>query len=128
MMQPALTLTEQERLCFMQALNAVAWAVAWHKNQPGEHWLGSMRQIGNLLSVPAADWEFRAGPTGITEKVNQIGNPRARLYFLRIIHDLHRGEWMNLMNSTFFSDQQNECRIRFQNVYNLLRSAIRVDA
>ena len=128
MMKPALTLTEQERLCFMQALNAVAWAASWDKKQPGERWLKSLSQIGNLLAVPAADWEFRARPDDIVEKVNQIGNPRARLYFLRIIHDIHRSEWMHLMDSTFFSDQHNACNIRFQNVYNPLRATIRVGA
>ncbi|RKT45845.1 hypothetical protein [Thiocapsa rosea] len=128
MMQPALTLTEQERLCFMQALHAVAWAVAWHKDQPGERWLELLRRLGNLLAVPAADWEFRAGPTGITEKFNQIGNTRLRLYFLRIIHDVHRREWMGLMDIAFFSDQHNTCHIRFQNVYNPLTAAIPANA
>jgi len=85
-MQPPLTLTEQERLCFMQALHAVAW----RDGGPTNVWCGLLERFNTLLNVPDNQSVFRAGPPGIAEKVNQIGDPRARLYFLRIIHDVHR--------------------------------------
>ncbi len=128
MMQPALTLTEQERLCFMQALDAVAWAVVWQSNnQPGHQWQVLLRQLGNLLAVSAARYKFRAGAPGIAEKVNQIGNPRARLYFLRMIHDVYRNEFDSLNKVLFQEGQRIACRKGFLPVYNQLIDAIRLD-
>ncbi|HSO83790.1 hypothetical protein [Thiocapsa sp.] len=127
-MQPALTLTEQERLCFMQALDAVAWAVVWQSNdQPGRQWQSLLRDLGNLLAVAAADHKFRAGAPGIAEKVNQIGNPRARLYFLRVIHDVYHSEFDSLAEVFFAEGQRIACRKGFLPVYNQLIDAIRLD-
>lgn len=128
MMQPALTLTEQERLCFMQALNAVAWAVVWHNsNQPGPLWQNSLHELGKLLAVSAAEYKFRDGGPGIAEKVNQIANPRARLYFLRIIHDVHQSEYNSLADVFFYDSQRTMCRDGFLSVYNQLINAIRLN-
>ncbi|WP_282755488.1 hypothetical protein [Desulfuromonas thiophila] len=87
-MQPALNLTKQERLCFMQALNAVAY----RKNNPKAIWLDLLRRFSELLAIPQSDYPFQAGVSEIAEKLNQISNPRARLYFLRIIHDINDNE------------------------------------
>ena len=95
-MQPPLKLTDEERLCFMQALNAVAWC----GGGPTSVWRGQLEWFGRLLKVPDTQYMFQAAPPGIAEKVNQIADRRARLYFLRIIHDIHRhnvfnpGAWM----------------------------------
>ena len=150
-MQPALTLTDEERLCFMQALDAVAWAVVWaadrgndqpgsiwqrdildlaktrRNDQPASHWQALLRQFGSLLAVSAADHEFRAGAPAIAEKVNQIENPRARLYFLRIIHDIYRSELASLGEGMFSDAQREACRNKYHPVYEHLCAAIRLD-
>lgn len=87
------------------------------------------RILGELLVVGAAHGEFRAGPTGIAEKVNQIGNRRARLYFLRLLHDGHLSEHRRLIDVQIFGNsKRHDCRARFLPVYNQLVAAIRVDA
>lgn len=128
MMQPALILTEQERLCFMQALDAVAWAVVWqNSNEPGHRWRNPLRELGKLLAVSPDEYKFRAAGPGIAEKVNQIANPRARLYFLRIIHDVHQSEYNSLADVFFADTQRTMCRNGFLSVYNQLINAIRLD-
>jgi hypothetical protein len=128
MMQPALILTEQERLCFMQALDAVAWAVVWqNSNEPGHRWQNPLRELGKLLAVSQDEHKFRAGAPGIAEKVNQIANPRARLYFLRIIHDLHQSEYNSLADVFFADTQRSMCRMGFLRVYYQLTDAVHLD-
>lgn len=125
MMQPALILTENDRLCFMQALDAVAWAVVWqNNNQPGHRWHSLLSELDKLLGVSANEYKFRAGAPGIVEKVNQIANPRARLYFLRIIHDVHHKEFNSLADCFFAGVQSSMCRRAFLSVYNQLINAI----
>ncbi len=116
-MQPPLTLTEQERLCFMQALHAVAW----RDGGPTNVWCGLLERFGRLLNVPDNQSVFRAGPPGIAEKVNQIADPRARLYFLRIIHDVHRHD----MDTRVFGDWGTDSRaVTFVRLYNQLVQAV----
>jgi hypothetical protein len=118
-MQPALNLTDQERLCFMQALNAVAY----HTNKPHDVWLGLLRQFGGLLEVSKADYQFQAGVPGIAEKVNQITNPRARLYFLRIIHDVHLVEVAGIL----WPRDKDTSLTTFARLYGQLTEVIRLD-
>ncbi len=118
-MQPALNLTEQERLCFMQALNAVAYRT----NKPHDVWLGLLRQFGRLLEVSKADHQFQAGVPGIAEKVNQITNTRARLYFLRIIHDVHLKEVADM----FWGRDKDTSLTIFKRLYGQLTEVIRID-
>jgi hypothetical protein len=115
-MQSALTLTDQERLCFMQALNAVVR----RDGSPGEVWLALLRRFENLLSVAATDYQFQAGAPLIAEKLNQIKNRRVRLYFLRIIHDAYRREMDGRPWPKFSED-------RFLPLYNALVAAVRPD-
>jgi hypothetical protein len=142
-MQPALNLTEQERLCFMQALNAVAY----RNENPENVWLTLLRRVGRLLEVSKADYQFRAGVPGIAEKVNQITNPRARLYFLRIIHDVHLKEvdsmfwagtrddslarfkrlWIDGLLSQASAGTRDDSLARFKSFYTKLAEAIRLD-
>ena len=126
-MQPALTLTDEERLCFMQALDAVARAVDWRNDQLSRNWQALLRRFGNLLAVSEGDYMFRAGAPAIAEKVNQVGNPRARLYFLRIIHDIYRRELASLGEGMFSDAQREACRKKYHPVYEHLRAAIRLD-
>ena len=118
-MQQALNLTEQERLCFMQALNAVAYL----RGKPEEVWLTLLRQVGGLLEVSKADYQFQAGVPGIAEKVNQITNPRARLYFLRIIHDVHLKE----VQSRIWPLGGGGTDATFRRFYSQLAAVIRLD-
>ncbi len=115
-MKPPLTLTERERLCFMQALHAVAW----RDGGPTNVWCGLLERFGRLLNVQDTDSAFRAGPPGIAEKVNQIGDPRARLYFLRIIRDVHRRDLDSNVN-VFKADTRPAS---FWQLYNLLVQAV----
>ena len=127
-MQPALTLTEEERLWFMQALNAVAWAVVWRSDgRPGEEWQKLLQRLGELLSISKAHYQFRDSVPGIAEKVNQIGSLRARLYFLRIVHDAYRSEFFSLDFVLFTEQQRLLCRKGFLPVYNKLTEAIQLD-
>jgi hypothetical protein len=127
-MQPALMLTEQERLYFMQALNAVAWAVAWRSDgRPGEEWQNLLKWISSLLGTSEIDYQFRASVPGIAEKVGQISDPRARLYFIRIVHDIYWLEFKNLDLVFFGEGQQIACRKAFKPVYEQLTKAIQLD-
>lgn len=127
-MQPALTLTEEERLWFMQALNAVAWAVAWRSDgRPGEEWQKFLQRLGELLSISKAHYQFRDNVPGIAEKVNRISNPRARLYFLRIVHDAYRSEFVSLDFVLFTEQQRLLCRKGFMPVYDQLTKTIQLD-
>jgi hypothetical protein len=118
-MQPALILTEQERLCFMQALNAVAY----RKKDPAGVWLELLRQCGELLDVAKADYQFQAGVPGIIEKLNNINSLRARLYFLRIIHDVHL---MEVAGMFWDGDKQNSLT-KFKRLYSQLSDVIQLD-
>ena len=120
-MQPALKLTEQERLFFMQALNAVAY----RENDPGDLWLALLRRFGGQLEVSKDDYQFRAGAPGIAEKVNQITSPRARLYLLRIIHDVHGRD----LETRFFpfTLQKDAFIAKFRALYDPLVNAIRLE-
>jgi hypothetical protein len=122
-MQSALKLTDQERLCFMQALNAVVR----HDGSPHNVWLELLGRFGSLLKVSATDYEFQAGAPVIAEKVNQVDNPRVRVYFLRIIHDAHEREiYILSANILFGPGQMDACRIRFLPLYDALTAAIRL--
>lgn len=118
-MQPPLKLTEQERLCFMQALNAVAW----RDGDASSVWRGLLERFGTLLNVLDTQCVFRAAPPGIAEKVNQIADPRARLYFLRIIHDVHRHD----VDTPEFWGRGTEARaLSFVRLYNPLVQAVQI--
>lgn len=117
-MQPALTLTEQERLYFMQAFNAVAY----QKKDPASVWLELLIQFRELLEVPKADYQFQAGVPGIAEKVNQIQSPLARLYFLRIIHDVHMREVAGM----FWDGDKQTSLATFKRLYTQLAEVIRL--
>ncbi|MEA3640137.1 MAG: hypothetical protein VBE63_09360 [Lamprobacter sp.] len=114
-MQQALTLTEQERLYFMQALNAVAY----HNKNPARIWLELLRQCRELLNVAKADYQFQAGVPGIVEKVNKIKSPRARLYFLRLIHDAHLRE----VEDIFWNGDKMASLTSFKRIYSQLAEA-----
>lgn len=118
-MQPALTLTKQDRLSFMQALNAVAY----RKKSPETVWLELLRQSRDLLNVSKADYQFQAGVPGIADKVNQIKSLRARLYFLRIIHDVHHRE----VESQFWPKDKDVSLATFKRFYSQLVEMIRLD-
>jgi hypothetical protein len=121
-MQPALKLTEQERLFFMQALNAVAY----RENDPGDVWLALLRRFGGLLGIfSRADYQFQSGAPGIAEKVNQINNPRARLYFLRIIHDVHSRDV--IYRSFLLKASEDAFVAKFRALYDPLVNAIRLE-
>ena len=127
-MQPALIMTEDERLWFMQALNAVAWAVAWNNQPPRNDWQKLLQWLGELLNVSKAEYQFRDSVPGIAEKVNQISNPRARLYFLRIVHDIYRCEFDRLVGSSFSSmKNRTACTQSFLKVYKSLTETIQLD-
>lgn len=116
-MQPALKLTDQERLRFMQALNAVAH----YRSDPDAVWSNLLQLFGELLAIEKDDYQFQASPKGIAEKVNQITNVRARIYFLRMINDIHRRE----LETIIFSMQKNTAIAKFQALYNFLVNSIR---
>lgn len=127
-MQPALMLTKQERLWFMQALNAVAWAVAWNNQQPSSTWHKLLQWLGELLNVSEAAYQFRDSVPGIAEKVNRISNPRARLYFLRIVHDAYRRDFTTLGDQIFLPERERiACRKGFLPVYDQLTNTIQLD-
>lgn len=118
-MQPTLKLTDEERLWFMQALNAVAWC----DGSPTNVWRGQLEWFGRLLKVPDTQYVFKAAWPGIVEKVNQIAEPRARLYFLRIIHDIHRHD----MSAPTLGWNADSRAASFVRLYDQLVQAVHID-
>ncbi|MBK5938498.1 hypothetical protein CCR96_04325 [Halochromatium roseum] len=102
----------------MQALNAVAY----RKKNPEAVWLELLRQFRDLFGVSKADYQFQAGVPGIAEKMNQIKSPRARLYFLRIIHDVHLKE----VEAQFWPRDKNDSLTTFKCLYRELVEDIRI--
>ena len=117
-MQSPLKLTEQERLWFMQSLHAVAW----RDGNSTPVWGGMLEQFGSLLNVPENQFVFRAASPAIAEKVNQIADSRVRLYFLRIIHDVHR---QDVSTPVFWG--QDTRPASFARLYTELVQAIQID-
>ncbi len=119
-MQPSLSLSEEERLCFMQALNAVAYR---NKKNPEAVWMALLDQFSVLLGVAKDHYQFQAVENAIAQKVNQIANPHARLYFLRIIHDTHLAE----VEGLFWNSAKESSLEKFGDIYGALSKAIRLD-
>jgi len=114
----------------MQAL----YAVAYRNGKPRDVWLELLRQFRELLGISKADYQFQAGVPGIAEKVNQVTDRRARLYFLRIIHDVHLAEvegmfWLEDKTrslATWFEDK-TESPATFEQFYSELAKNVRLD-
>lgn len=117
-MHPPLKLCKDERLWFMQALDAVAG----RDGSPSNAWKKQLDRLGELFMIDESDYRFQAGAPGIAEKVNQIESPKVRLYFLRIIHDIHLLELKFLFRPWDESSLKN-----FDKLYSKLVEMIRVD-
>lgn len=126
-MQQALTMTDAERLSFMEALNATAWAVAWTQDI-GDDWRRLLHFLGDLLSVDQRYYsQFRAHPSVIADKVNQCTNVRVRFYFLRLTRDAFRAEMRRCGNQWSTGFSTTACRKAFIPIYNRLAVSIRLD-
>ena len=90
-MKPPLKLSKNERLYFLQALNAVAFQVGSEK----KIWEKHLDFFSRLFDERG--FAFNSAVPGIAEKLNKISDPKVRLYFLRIIQDIHKEE----INSRF---------------------------
>jgi hypothetical protein len=113
----ALELNEEDRMRLMRAV----YSVFWRDDQINGVERSVLTALNQLFDLHVKDYDipFRRA-VDIAKEVNAIRNVRARIYFMRIIHDVYKKEITDIWFMGPETDHAKKFRIIYADLQNLV--------
>ena len=118
-MQNALMLDEAERLRFMRAL----YSIFWRDENVNALEQCVLEMLDAVFGVSTGDYKHfvYSKAAGIAGEINKISDVRARIYFMRIIHDVYLEEI-----KVWFNGPESDHAVKFRRLYADLTGLVNV--